>query len=33
MSENDLHLFLLKLEKEIWKDNFPEYEKENEDDE
>ena len=33
MSENDLHLFLLKLEKEIWEDNFPEYEKENDDDE
>jgi hypothetical protein len=29
MSEEELHKFIERQEKEIWKDNFPEYEKEN----
>ena len=33
MSEDDLHLFLLKLEKEVWGENFLKYEKEEDDDE
>ena len=33
MSENNLHLFLLKLEKEVWGENFLKYEKEEDDDE
>ena len=29
MSEEELERFIRRQEKEIWKDNFPEYEKEN----
>ena len=31
MSEEELERFIRRQEKEIWKNNFPEYEKEDED--
>tara|TARA_R100000005_G_C4819232_1_gene101494 strand:- start:28 stop:129 length:102 start_codon:yes stop_codon:yes gene_type:complete len=33
MSEDNFYRFIKQMEKEIWKDNFPEYEKENDNDE
>ena len=31
MTEKEFFLFIEKMEKEVWEDNFPEYEKEDED--
>jgi hypothetical protein len=31
MTETEFFLFIKKMEKEVWEDNFPEYEKEDED--
>ena len=31
MSEEELERFIRRQEKEVWEDNFPEYEKEDED--
>ena len=32
MTETEFFLFIQRMEKEVWKNNFPEYEKEEEDD-
>ena len=33
MSEDDFYRFIKQIEKEVWEDNFPEYKKENNNDE